>query len=113
MNDRTRMIQRLDTRGALTVRLDLRAKVLREVWDGTRTTTHYSAARDPVWVIFLQRPSGKGLIWDVMGWSNVHVENADLDTALAEALAHSEPHWQPLEDRVWEHQEFKRMGATA
>lgn len=114
MNDvQTRMIQRLAMRGTLTMKLDLRPKVLRRYsHDGYGTTTEYASIPTPVWVLHLARPTrgawSSNVRWflNVLGWDHVHVEDEDLDAALRDALAKSEPRYEPLDERVDEHRWF-------
>lgn len=114
----TRMIQRLAARGDLSVEVELRPKILRREWDGRSETTWWSEAPTPVWVVLLKRPS-RDRNWSmaffkaVVGWDNVRVENEDLDTALTEALEKAEPRRVYLDERVWEHEDFKRSAALA
>jgi hypothetical protein len=76
------------------------------------TTTEYGAD-EPIWVVWLKRP-GLSLrhsvpwFYNMIGWYDVHAEGPDLDAAIDEVLAKSEPRYVSLEERVWEHEDFKR-----
>lgn len=111
------MIQRLDARGKLTVKLDLRPKVLKREWDGRTETTWWSDVPTPVWVVTLIRPGGpQEMFFRLMGslaWRDVWAEDEDLDTALRDALERSEPQWVSTYERVWEHEGYKRAADFA
>lgn len=106
-------------RGDLTVKLDLRPKVINEETDGFSTTTYYSSVPAPVWVVHLARStrgrwsSSMKFFLDILGWDHVHAEDEDLDAALDDVLMKSAPSWVALDERVWEHEDFKLAAEVA
>ena len=111
MNQR-RAIQRLAARGDLTIEMKLVPTVVRRFTVDHVETTEYGAD-SPTWTVWLKRPRlarqhSVPWFYDMIGWYDVHVECVDLDGAIAQALERSEPTYVILEERVWEHEDFKR-----
>ena len=114
---RKRAIQRLSVRGKLSVNLELRPRVASRTWDGHTETTEWAQVDSPVWVVVLVRPGGPAeVFFRILGslaWNDVRVENEDLDVALTEALALSEPKFERIDERVFEHRawlaDFRQM----
>lgn len=102
-----RKIQRLTLRGRVSIKVQLTNPKVREVWDGRSTHTWFTDLPVPVWSVLVERPS-RTFFKAIAGWDNVHTENIDLDAALDEALALTEPNRLYLHDHVYEHREWTR-----
>lgn len=112
---RSRTIQRLSLRGPLTVKMEMRQVVSRK-WTDENLTTHteFASVDQPWWVIHIKRRNPRFTGWtgiilnDFCGWDDVHVEDVDLDAALAEAEQRSRPRHVWLDDHVYEHLAWRR-----
>lgn len=93
-SQRDRMIQRLDCRGDLHIRMEWETTPTMKYATGYTYYTEYSAHRRPRWVVHLGYRY-RDIFAAFIGWDDVHVEGYDLDEVLREALRKSEP------QRIW------------
>lgn len=106
-SERSRKIQRLNGRGKLKIRMEMRNPVIKREWDGHSTTSWYGDER-PWWVVVIQRTGGpaEGLapFFRAAGFlalNDLRTESEDLDEAIAQMLDLSEPRHEHIDELVY------------
>lgn len=116
-----RLMQRLDSRrggyprSKFTLDVEMRVEVARMWTEGYTSYTEYHDVRRPWWRARLEVPCRGGWVYELMGFGTTLVEGPDLLAVLTELEERTRPSLEYLDERVWEHEDFKKacdLGAT-